>query len=161
MVGLSFSCEAGEACYVPVDHNYLGVPKQLDKKKVLAKLKPLLEDAKIKKCGQNIKYDLIVFASEGIQLRGIEFDSMLASYVLNPSKRNHNMDDLAMEYLGRKTIHYDEVAGKGVKQIGFDEVAIEQATEYAAEDADVTWQLTQKLRALLDDDPTLHSIRGA
>jgi len=119
---------------------------------VLAKLKPLLEDAKIAKCGQNIKYDLIVFASEGIQLRGIEFDSMLASYVLNPSKRNHNMDALAMEYLGRKTIHYDEVAGKGVKQIGFDAVPIEQATEYAAEDADVTWQLTQKLRALLDEE---------
>ncbi|TDJ48621.1 MAG: DNA polymerase I [Nitrospina sp.] len=150
MVGISFSCETGEAAYLPVAHNYLGVPEQLDKKLALAKLKPLLEDAQITKCGQNIKYDLIVFASEGVQLAGIEFDSMLASYVLNPSKRNHNMDDLAMEYLGRKTIHYDEVAGKGAKQIGFDEVAIEPATEYAAEDADVTWQLTQTLRALLD-----------
>lgn len=152
IVGLSFSFKENEAYYLPVGHRYLGAPKQLAKEQVLSKLKPLLENPKIKKVGQNIKYDLIVLHHEGIRLAGISFDTMLASYILNPSKRNHNMDDLAMEYLQHKTTSYKEVTGSGAKQIGFDQVEVEQATDYAAEDADITWLLTQKLRALLVDE---------
>ncbi len=149
IVGLSFSIRENEAWYLPVGHHYDGVPKQLDKAMVLKKLKPLLEDPNLIKFGHNIKYDLIVFRSEGVDLRGIGFDSMLAAYVLDPSKRNYSMDALSLEILGRKTIHYEDVAGKGAKQIGFEQVSIEKATEYAAEDADVTLQLTRKLQAQL------------
>jgi len=149
MVGISFSCKDFEACYIPVGHRYLGVPQQLDKALVLEKLKPLLEDAKLKKYGHNIKYDLIVLANEGVRLQGIDFDSMLASYVLDPSKRNHGMDDLAWEQLGRQTITYKDVAGSGAKQIGFDEVDLEQAAPYAAEDSEITWLLTKKYQNLL------------
>ena len=152
MVGISFSWAQGEACYIPVSHRYLGVPEQLDKGKVLSALKPLLEDAKLKKFGHNIKYDLIVLANEGVELQGIAFDSMLASYVLDPSKRQHGLDDLAMEVLQHQTITYKDVAGKGAKQIGFDEVAIDVAAEYAAEDSDITWRLTHALRPRLKDE---------
>lgn len=152
MVGISFSWKSHEACYIPVAHSYLGVPDQLDKKLVLEKLKPILEDPAIKKCGHNIKYDLIVLHNEGIKLAGVAFDSMIASYILNPSKSNHNMDDLAMEYLQHKTITYKDVTGRGAKQIGFDEVEIDKATEYAAEDANVTWLLYQKLNGMLTDE---------
>jgi DNA polymerase-1 len=152
MVGISFSWAEGEACYIPVSHRYLGVPEQLDKQKVVEALKPLLEDAKLKKFGHNIKYDLIVLANEGVALKGVTFDSMLASYVLDPSKRQHSLDDLAMEMLGHQNITYADVAGKGAKQIGFDEVSIDVAAEYAAEDSDITFRLTQALQSRLRDE---------
>jgi len=149
IVGISFSFKDNEACYIPLAHRYLGVPEQLDKKMALSKLKPLLEDPKLKKYGQNIKYDLIVFRNEGIRLEGIDFDTMLASYVLDPTRRGHGLDNLATEFLRRKTISYKEVAGTGLKEIGFDEVDVERATEYAAEDSDVTWLLMKKFRPKL------------
>jgi len=152
IVGISFSHKDNYACYIPVGHRYLGVPTQLDKKLVLKKLKPLLEDAKYKKFGQNIKYDLIVFRNEGVKLQGIDFDTMLASYVIDPSKRAHSLDDLAKEFLGRKTIAYKDVAGTGQKEIGFEEVEISRAADYAAEDSDITWLLREKLEPLLKDD---------
>ncbi len=152
IVGISFSHQASQAYYIPLDHRYLGAPKQLDKNETLNKLKPILENPKIQKYGHNIKYDLIVFRNEGVNLNGIGFDSMLASYVLNPSKNNHNMDDLAWELLKHKTIQYKDVAGSGVKQIGFEEVEIEKATEYAAEDSDITWIFKQKMEPLLKDE---------
>jgi DNA polymerase I len=152
IVGVSFSNKASQAYYIPLTHRYLGVPKQLDKNETLKKLQPILENPKIKKYGHNIKYDLIVFRNEGVNLEGIGFDSMLASYVLNPSKNNHNMDDLAWELLKYKTIQYKDVAGSGVKQIGFDEVEIEQATDYAAEDSNITWVFKQKMEPLLQDE---------
>ena len=149
IVGISFSCKNHQACYIPVDHRYLGAPEQLAKKYVLDRLRPLLEDGRLKKYGQNIKYDLIVLRNEGVRLAGIAFDAMLASYVLDPSRRSHGMDSLSMEYLHHKTITYKEVVGTASKEIGFDEVEIGRATEYAAEDADVTWLLTQKIRPML------------
>ena len=152
MVGISFSCEEGVACYIPIAHRYLGVPEQLALDWVIKKLKPLLEDPKIKKVGQNIKYDLIVLKNEGINLQGITFDTMLASYILNPSGRRHNMDALAQEFLGHTTIKYKDVVGTASKEIGFDEVDVERATEYAAEDADITWRLYEKLSSILKGD---------
>lgn len=151
-VGISFSCNAGEACYIPLAHSYLGVPEQLAKKWVFEKLKPLLEDPKIKKVGQNIKYDFIVLKNEGVHLQGVAFDTMLASYLLNPSSRGHNLDALALEHLGHTTIKYKDVVGTASKEIGFDAVAVEKATEYAAEDSDITWRLYEKLSALLKGD---------
>ena len=148
-VGISFSCNMGEACYIPLGHSYLGMPDQLGVDWVFDKLKPILEDPKIKKVGQNIKYDLIVLKNEGIQLQGIAFDTMLASYLLNPSSRGHNMDALALEHLGHTTIRYKDVVGTASKEIGFDQVQIDRATEYAAEDADITWRLYEKLSGLL------------
>ena len=148
-VGVSFSCNTGEACYIPLAHSYLGVPDQLGVDWVFDKLKPILEDPKIKKVGQNIKYDFIVLKNEGVQLQGIAFDTMLASYLLNPSSRTHNMDVLALEHLGHTTIKYKDVVGTASKEIGFDQVQIDRATEYAAEDADITWRLYEKLSDLL------------
>ena len=152
IVGLSFSIKPNEGWYLPVGHRYDGAPEQLDKAFVLNKLKPLLEHPDCKKTGHNIKYDQIVFENEGVLLKGIKFDSMLAAYVLDPAKRNYSMDTLALELLSRKTIHYEDVAGKGAKQIGFDQVSVEKATEYAAEDADITLQLTRKLETELEGD---------
>ena len=151
-VGISFSCNTGEACYIPLGHSYLGMPDQLGVDWVFDKLKPILEDPKIKKVGQNIKYDFIVLKNEGVQLQGIAFDTMLASYLLNPSSRAHNMDALALEYLGHTTIKYKDVVGTASKEIGFDQVQIDRATEYAAEDADITWRLYEKLSGLLKGD---------
>lgn len=151
-VGISFSCSVGEACYIPLAHSYLGVPDQLEMDWVFEKLKPVLEDPKMKKVGQNIKYDYIVLKNEGIHLEGIAFDTMLASYLLNPSSRGHNMDALALEHLGLKTIQYKDVVGTASKEIGFDEVEVERATEYAAEDADITWRLYKKLSGSLKGD---------
>ena len=151
-VGVSFSCDTGEACYIPLAHSYLGVPDQLGVDWVFDKLKPILEDPEIKKVGQNIKYDFIVLKNEGVQLQGIAFDTMLASYLLNPSSRGHNMDALALEHLGHTTIKYKDVVGTASKEIGFDEVQIDRATEYAAEDADITWRLYEKLSSLLKGD---------
>ncbi|MFQ5717401.1 MAG: DNA polymerase, partial [Nitrospinales bacterium] len=152
IVGISFSRKDHAACYIPLAHRYPGAPKQLDKKTVLEKLKPLLENPNVKKYGQNLKYDLIVLHNEGIRLAGIAFDSMVASYILNPSRRGHNLDDLAMEYLRHKTISYKDVAGTGAKQIGFDQVEISKAAEYAAEDSDIAWLLTHKLKSLLQGE---------
>ncbi len=152
IVGISFSHKTSQAYYIPLAHRYLGAPKQLDKNETLKKLKPILENPKVKKYGHNIKYDLIVFRNEGVNLDGIGFDSMLASYILNPSKNNHNMDDLAWELLKYKTVQYKDVAGSGAKQIGFEEVEIDKATDYAAEDSDVTWTFKEKMEPLLQDE---------
>jgi DNA polymerase-1 len=144
IVGLSLSVEPGRAAYVPLAHRGPDAPVQLPRDEVLAKLKPWLESAEHKKVGQHLKYDEQVLANYGIEMRGIEHDTLLQSYVLE-SHRTHDMDSLALRHLGIKTIKYEEVAGKGASQIGFDEVALEQAAEYAAEDADITLRLHQAL----------------
>ena len=145
IVGLSFAVLPGEAAYVPVAHDYLGAPDQLPREVVLERLRPLLEDPGILKIGQNIKYDMSVLANYGIELRGAGFDTMLESYVLDSVGSRHNMDDLALKYLGVKTILFTDVAGKGAKQLTFNQVDVAAATQYAAEDADVTLQLHQVL----------------
>jgi len=149
VVGVSFAIDSAQAAYLPVAHNDPDAPQQLSRDIVLARLKPLLEDSEKKKIGQNLKYDAHVLANYGIHLQGIAHDTMLQSYVLNSTVTRHDMDSLAKYYLGRETIHYEDVAGKGVKQISFQDVAIKQAALYAAEDADVTLQLHQKLWAAL------------
>lgn len=145
IVGLSFTDKAGEAAYVPVAHDYMDAPAQLDRDKVLQQFKPLLEDSSKRKLGQNLKYDMSVLARYGIELNGIAFDTMLESYVLDSTANRHDMDTLALKYLGHKTIHFEDVAGKGAKQITFNEVPVDKASEYAAEDADITFQLHQTL----------------
>nr|WP_241030345.1 DNA polymerase I [Paraburkholderia sp. Ac-20347] len=144
LVGMSFSTEPGVAAYLPLAHRGPDAPEQLPIDEVLARLKPWLESAQHKKVGQHMKYDEQVLANYGIELRGVEHDTLLESYVLE-SHRTHDMDSLALRHLGIKTIKYEEVAGKGAQQIGFDEVALETAAEYAAEDADVTLQLHRAL----------------
>lgn len=158
LVGISLCLEAGKACYIPLTHSYEGAPEQLDKSGVLAALKPVLEDPEIGKIGQNIKYDAHIFIAEGIRLRGIAHDTMLESYVLNSTASRHNMDALAKYYLDRDTIHYQDIAGKGVKQKTFDQIELEQASNYAAEDADITLQLHQVLGAGLRQDEKLHRV---
>jgi DNA polymerase-1 len=153
IVGVSFAIAAGQAAYVPLAHDYPDVPTQLDRQRVLDRLKPLLEDADKPKLGQNLKYDAHVLRNHGIQLRGIKHDTMLESYVLNSTAGKHNMDALAKHYLGVETIHFEDVAGKGAKQIGFQEVPIDQAAEYAAEDADITLRLHQTLSSQLQQNP--------
>jgi DNA polymerase-1 len=138
LVGISFSMNDHEGCYIPLAHDYLGAPLQLDMDLVLDTLRPVLENPSIKKIGQNIKYDLIVPRRHGIDLKGVSFDTMIASYVLNPAKRAHNLDDIAMEVLNHKTITYEDVAGKGKNALLFSEVAVDKAVGYAAEDADIT-----------------------
>lgn len=145
LVGISFSYEEGSAFYIPLAHDYPGVSIQLDFDKTLETLKDLLEDPSIKKTGQNIKYDYIVFSNYDIDLAGIEFDTIIASYIINPAKRVHSLDELAMDYLGHKTIPYEKVAGKGAKQVTFDKVLIEDATNYSCEDADITLKLRNVL----------------
>ncbi len=157
-VGVSFAVEAHKAAYVPVAHNYPGAPQQLPRNEVLEKLKPLLESDKHLKVGQNLKYDKSVLANHGITLRGIAHDTMLESYVLDSTATRHDMDSLALKYLGHKNISYEEVAGKGAKQIGFNEVALEQAGPYAAEDADITLRLHQTLWPKLEATPTLATL---
>jgi len=157
IVGVSFCIEAGKAAYVPVAHQYPGAPDQLSKEWVLNKLKPLLESEKHKKVGQNLKYDMSVLARAGIRLKGIEFDTMLESYLWASTGR-HDMDTLAEKYLGRTTIHFEDVAGKGKKQLTFDQVPLEQAGPYAAEDADITLQLHQVLSPKFDDTPELKKL---
>ncbi|CAE6773170.1 DNA polymerase I [Paraburkholderia domus] len=154
IVGLSFSVEPGYAAYVPVAHRGPDAPVQLPRDEVLAKLKPWLESADRKKVGQHMKYDEQVLANYGIEMRGIEHDTLLESYVLE-SHRTHDMDSLALRHLGIKTIKYEEVAGKGASQIGFDEVALETAAEYAAEDADITLRLHQALYPQVAAEKTL------
>ena len=145
IVGVSFCCEAGRAAYVPLAHDYDGAPTQLSRDSVLAKLRPLLEDPARPKIGQNLKYDMSVLANYGIALDGIYADTMLESYVLDSTATRHDMDSLALKYLGLKTIHFEDVAGKGAKQITFNAVPIEQAVPYAAEDADITFRLHELL----------------
>jgi DNA polymerase-1 len=138
LVGLSFALQANEAFYIPCGHDYLGAPGQLGITEVLKHLRPILEDPAIKKIGQNIKYDWIVLSRHGVNLEGADFDTMVASYLLNPSKRAHNLDQIAMDFLGHKTISYQEVTGKGKNAISFNKVLLEKAVPYACEDADIT-----------------------
>jgi len=157
LVGISFSIEPGRAAYLPLAHRYTGAPHQLALETVLSRLKPWLEDARAAKVGQNLKYDKHVFANHGIELAGVAHDTLLESYVLE-SHRSHDMDSLAERHLGVKTITYEEVAGKGAAQIGFDEVPVERAAEYAAEDADITLQLHQALYPQVEADAKLAHI---
>jgi DNA polymerase-1 len=158
IVGVSFAITPGEAAYIPLAHDYPGAPEQLNREYVLTALKPLLEDTQRAKVGQNLKYDQSVLANHGIELRGIAYDTMLESYVLDAVATRHDMDSLALKYLGVTTIPFEAVAGKGAKQIGFSQVGIEQAVEYAAEDADITLQLHQALWPKLDAEPSLRSV---
>jgi len=158
IVGLSFSVEANKAAYVPLAHCYEGAPKQLELEKVLTKLKPLLEDSKKAKLGQNLKYDMSVLANYGIDMQGIKYDTMLESYVIDSVGSRHNMDALALRYLDKQTIHFEDIAGKGAKQVTFDYIDVDQATEYAAEDADVTLQLHQVLWPKLEKSESLKNI---
>jgi len=138
LVGLSFSLKPGAAWYIPVGHNYLGVPEQLPMNTVLDRLRPVLGDPDIVKIGQNIKYDWMVLRRHGVDLSGVGFDTMVASYLLNPGKRAHGLDQIALDYLGHKNITYADVAGKGKKALTFDQVTLEKAVPYACEDADIT-----------------------
>ena len=151
IVGLSFSIQAGEGIYIPVAHDYIGAPEQLDRDWVLGQLKPLLEDPNKAKVGQNLKYDKSVLANYDISLEGIERDTMLESYMLDSTSGRHDMDSLALRHLDRTTIHYEDVAGKGAKHIGFSQVPLEQAGPYAAEDAEVTLALDDVIWTQLRD----------
>ena len=155
IVGVSFAVTAGEAAYLPLAHDYLGAPAQLDREAVLARLKPLLADESHRKVGQNLKFDRNVLRNHGIELRGIAYDTMLESYVLDSTATRHNMDDLAARYLGHTTITFEEIAGKGVKQLTFNQIELEQAAPYAAEDADITLRLHQTLWPKLEQESGL------
>jgi DNA polymerase-1 len=155
IVGVSFTDRAGEGAYLPLAHEYPDAPPQLNREAMLRKLKPLLEDPRPRKVGQNLKYDLGVLANHGITLNGIAHDTMLESYVLDSTASRHDMDSLALKYLGHKTIKYEEVAGKGKGQINFREVPVEQAAQYAAEDADITLRLHQHMWPRLNETPAL------
>ncbi|MEM1403903.1 MAG: DNA polymerase I [Pseudomonadota bacterium] len=158
VVGVSFAVTSGEAAYVPLAHDYPGAPAQLDRDHVLALLKPILEDPSHKKVGQNLKYDASVLERHDITLRGIAFDTMLESYVLESTGTRHDMDSLALKYLGRSTTHFEDVAGKGAKQITFDKVGIDEASAYAAEDAEVTLALHETLWPKLEAEPALRTV---
>ncbi|MCW9023680.1 MAG: DNA polymerase I [Gammaproteobacteria bacterium] len=158
IVGLSFAVKSGEAAYVPVAHSYIDAPAQLDRDDVLAQFKPLLEDPAVAKLGQNLKYDMNVLARYKIVMQGIKFDTMLESYVIDSTASRHDMDTLALKHLGYKTIHFEDVAGKGAKQITFDQVAIEEAAPYAAEDADITLRLHESLWPRLQESAALEKI---
>jgi len=158
VVGVSFACIEGEAAYVPFGHDYLDAPEQLDRDWVLSQLKPLLENADIKKVGQNLKYDKNVLVNHGIDLQGIEHDTMIESYVLNSTGSRHNMDALAEKYLGRTTTHFEDIAGKGAKQLTFNQIAIEVAAPYAAEDADITLRLHHAIYPLLEQVKGLKTV---
>lgn len=158
IVGISFCVEVNQAAYLPVAHDYLDCPVQLTKSEALNQIKPILENEKIGKIGQNIKYDQHVFANEDITLRGVVDDTMLQSYVLNSTATRHDMDSLAKFYLNRETIHYEDVAGKGAKQIPFSGVEIKTATDYASEDAEVTLKLNQGLGKKLQKCEALHHL---
>ena len=152
LVGISFSYNPHEAFYVPLSHRYLGSPQQLGRDHVLEVLKPLLEDSKVKKVGQNIKYDYVVLRRYDIELSGIECDTMVASYLLNPSKHNHNLEDIAREYLDHQMISFKDIAGKGKNALTFDQIDIEKASVYACEDSDVTFLLSHILVPKLEKD---------
>ena len=158
VVGVSFAVEPGAAAYVPLAHDYPGAPDQLSRDAVLEALKPLLEDAETAKVGQHLKYDANVLANHGITLRGIHDDTMLESYILDAAGSRHDLDTLALKYLGQRTIHFEDVAGKGAKQLTFNQVPIEQAAPYAAEDAEVTLRLHQMLSEKLNQAPSLSTL---
>ena len=158
IVGVSFAVEAGTAAYVPLAHDYPGAPEQLSRDEVLAQLKPLLEDGSKGKLGQHLKYDANVLMNHGITLRGIREDTMLESYVLDATGSRHDLDTLALKYLGQRTIHFEDIAGKGAKQITFNQVPVEQAAPYAAEDAEVTLRLHSLLSARLAAVPSLQQL---
>jgi len=145
LVGLSFAVESGHGWYLPVGHRYLGVPEQLPLELVLNKLRPLLEDPQIEKIGQNIKYDALVLRNAGIELAGVVVDTMILSYITHPAAKSHGLDALAADHLNHRMIPYDEMTGTGKNRICFSEVEVEKATVYAAEDADITWRLAEKL----------------
>jgi DNA polymerase-1 len=155
IVGVSFAVEPGQAAYVPLAHEYAGAPEQLDRDEVLARLRPLLEDPNKGKVGQNLKYDMSVLANHGIELRGIAHDTMLESYVLDSTAGRHDLDSLAQRVLGHETIHYEDIAGKGAKQIPFQQVPLETAGPYAAEDADIALRLHRSLWPRLEAEPVL------
>ncbi|MGY3863659.1 DNA polymerase I [Aeromonas lacus] len=158
VVGVSFAIEPGKAAYVPFGHDYLGAPVQLTEAVVLGKLKPLLEDPARLKVGQNLKYDRNVLLNHGIELQGIAYDTMLESYVLNSTASRHDMDSLARKYLNAETISFEDIAGKGVKQLTFNQIELEQAAPYAAEDADITLRLHQALWGKLSTEPGLAKV---
>ena len=158
IVGFSLCVQPGEACYVPVAHDFPGAPDQLPRDEVLAKLKPWLEDDSKKKVGHHLKYDAHILARYDIALAGMAFDSMLESYVLNSVATRHDMDSVARQYLGKETIHYEDVAGKGAKQLTFNQVDLETAAPYAAEDADITLQLHETLWHQLAEVPALQKV---
>lgn len=145
LVGISIAVEPGNAAYIPFGHDYLGAPLQLSKEMVLNALKPILENPQIKKVGQNLKYDMSVLAQQGIDLRGVAFDTMLESYVLDSVATRHDMDSLAQHYLDKQTISFTDIAGKGASQLTFNQIALDQAGPYAAEDADITLRLHKAL----------------
>ena len=158
LVGVSFAVEPGHAAYVPFGHDYTGAPEQLAPDLVLGKLRPILESERPAKIGQNLKYDMSVLARAGIHLAGIEFDTMLESYVLDSTATRHDMDSLALKYLGHRTIHYEDIAGKGAKQLSFNQIPVEDAGPYAAEDADVTLRLHRVLRPRLEEHESLERL---
>ena len=158
LVGLSFCAEAGKAAYVPVAHDYEGAPEQLSLEVVLSAIGPLLEDPKRTVIGQNLKYDISVMAKYGVAFKADIFDTMLESYVLNSVASRHNMDDLALKYLGISTVHFEDIAGKGARQLTFNQISIDRAGHYAAEDADITLQLHQALWSRLEAEPALKSV---
>jgi len=158
LVGVSVAVTPGQAAYIPFAHDYMGAPQQLSRDFVLEQLKPLLENPQINKVGQNLKYDMSVLAQHGINLQGIAFDTMLESYVLDSVATRHDMDSLALKYLNETTISFADVAGKGAAQITFNQVALEQAGPYAAEDADITLRLHQALWPQLVAEPTLATV---
>ncbi len=155
IVGVSFCVEPGRAAYVPLAHDYLDAPAQLDREEVLARLKPLLEDERVAKVGHHAKYDRNVLLNHGIELNGIRYDTMLESYVLNSTATRHDLDSLALQYLGHSTILFEDVAGKGAKQLTFNEVPLETAAPYAAEDADVCLRLHAQLWPKIGAEPGL------
>ncbi|MBT3028961.1 MAG: DNA polymerase I [Candidatus Thiodiazotropha sp. (ex Ctena orbiculata)] len=158
LVGLSFAIEPGEAAYVPVGHDYPGAPEQLSLESVLTHMKPLLENPGLKKVGQNLKYDMSVLARYGIAMRGIAYDTMLESYVLDATATRHDMDSLAKRYLEHETIHFETIAGKGKKQLTFDQIELELAAPYAAEDADITLRLHQYFWPKLESEDSLKKL---
>ncbi len=155
VVGLSFAVTPGEAAYLPLAHDYPGAPEQLNRERVLERMRPLLEDPEQLKVGQNLKYDMSVLAHHGITLQGIAYDTMLESYVTDSTATRHDMDSLAKKYLGLSTIKFEDVAGKGAKQITFNQVALEQAVPYAAEDADITLRLHQQIWPSIESERSL------
>lgn len=158
MVGLSVAFDSKDAYYVPFIHDYEGAPEQLNRETILAQLKPILENPSVAKIGHHLKYDAHIFANHGIQLQGWGFDTMLASYVLNPTATRHNMDDVARLYLSHLTITYEQVAGKGAKQLTFNQIDLDVAAPYACEDAHVTYRLFEVLKAKLAEQPELFAL---
>ncbi|MGA7439132.1 MAG: DNA polymerase I [Luteibacter sp.] len=158
VVGVSLAVEVGKACYIPVAHDYPGAPAQLSREHVLGALKPILEDASRPKVGQHGKYDINVLSHYGIEVKGLAHDTMLESYIFNATATRHDMDSLAQRYLGYTTVKYEEICGKGAKQISFSQVDIDTAGKYAAEDADITLRLHHALWPRLEAEPSLRSV---